>query len=216
MDYVLVKVSAYSILLAALFAVFRSRAIGRENHPFLLLVWVALLNEILTDIFIRYYHTNAVNSNIYVLVEALLILWQFHRWRVFKANRPYLLIATGLVLFWIGENLILSQLTRFNSYFRVAYSFLTVLLSIQIINQQIVAHQRSLLRNATFLICVGFALFYTYKIMVEIFWIYGLNSSRDFRSKVFFISDFVNIFSNIIFAIAILWMPRKREFMLQS
>jgi hypothetical protein len=216
MDYALVKVSAYSIVLAALIAAFRCRSVGRENHPFLVLMWVALLNELLSDIVIGYFHTNSVNSNIYVLVEALIVVWQFSRWRLFPGTRPYLWIAGLLAAFWIGENLVYSNLRVFNSYFRVVYALVIVLLSIQLVNKLIVAEQRSLLRNAIFLICLGFTLFYTYKIMVEIFWIYGLNASRDFRSKVFFISNFVNLFSNLIFAVAILWMPRKREFMLQS
>jgi hypothetical protein len=61
---------------------------------------------------------------------------------------------------------------------------------------------------------IGFIAFFTCKILIEIFWVYGLNSSRDFRVEVYRIMTFINLTVNLIYAITLIWMPAKREYTL--
>lgn len=91
---------------------------------------------------------------------------------------------------------------------------LIVLMSINMINRMLVDGKKKLIQNPLFLILIGFIVFFTYKALIEIFWVYGLNASRDFRLEVYRIMAYINLAVNIIYAIAVLWMPRKREFML--
>lgn len=82
------------------------------------------------------------------------------------------------------------------------------------INRIIITERKSLIRNPVFIICLAFIIYFTYKVLLEIFWLYGLNSSREFRVEVYNIFKYINLFANLIYALAILWIPRKREYML--
>ncbi|MCW3074977.1 MAG: hypothetical protein JWP69_2046 [Flaviaesturariibacter sp.] len=216
MGITLVNVSSYSIIGAVVFGLLRKSRIDPVHIPFLILIWVGFTNEIISDISIKYFRTNAVCSNIYVFVEALLIVWQFKNWRLFSKNFPYLIISLSFILLWLWESLLYSSIHQFLSYFRICYSFIVVLMAIQMVNKLIITEQKSLLKNSCFLICSGFIFYFTFKVLVEIFWLYGLTASKEFGNRIYEISIYINIFTNLIFALAILWMPRKREFMLQS
>jgi hypothetical protein len=182
-----------------------------------MLLWAGLLNEIINTIIISKGYSNAVNTNIYTLTEVLLILWFFYNFRVFRKRAIYFSILAGLILSaWIAENFVFSSIRSFSSYFIVFSYFIIVLLSISMINKVQAAERKGLLKNSKFIICTGFILFFTYALLVEIFWIYGLNASKSFRLEVYRIMAYVNLVVNLIYAIAVLWMPRKQESLLLS
>ena len=206
---------SYAIGIGAIIGLFRIRHIEQVYFPFILLLWVGLVNEILSTVLIQLIHNNAINSNIYVLAESLLILWFFEKLGLFKKNKYIFWVFFLLFLFgWIAENLILFSIRRFNPYFRIGYSFTIVLLSIHMINHLLANEHKRLLKNPVFLIMLGFIGFFTYKALIEIFWMYGLNSSKDFRVQVYRLMTFINLFVNLLFALAVLWIPRKREYIL--
>jgi hypothetical protein len=215
MIYSIVTGFSFSIGLAAIIGGLRYNRINPAYYPFLYCCWIGLMNECIS--FIESYkgHSNAINSNIYVLLEFILFIWQFYRWGFFGRHRywwPVPLIIIGGV--WIWENFFPYRLDRFSSYFRVLYSFSLVLMSISILNRQIVREKQHLLKNPIALICLGTIIYYTYKVLVEAFWLYGLNQGSNFRNNVYLILAFINLFTNLIFALAVLWMPKKLRFTL--
>jgi hypothetical protein len=213
---ILSQISGYSIFLAVLFSVIFIRFRNRTFFPFLLMLWIGMLNELISYSLIFKGHGSAINNNLYVLAESLLILWQFRRWGLFtRANHYYTFCALYLAG-WLVENLFFGKIFSVSSFFQIGYSFITVLMSIQMINQEIVSEKKSLLKNAVVLICFGFVIYFTYKVFVEIFWMYGLRESKDFRSKVYLIMVYINLFVNLIYALAVLWMPRKPQFIVRS
>jgi hypothetical protein len=213
MSFLLSAIWSLSIGIAAIIACWRFSVIHPVFRPFIFYVWLAFANEILSIILAKVIHTNAVNSNIYVLLESLLLVWQFRKWGLFER---YKIIFSGLlavlVLAWAFENFIFSSIFRFSSWFRIFYSFIIVLLSISLLNRLILREKGFLLKNPIAMICLTFIVYYTYKILVEIFWVYGLNENSIFRSKVYFILNYINLFSNLIYALAVLWMPTKHRF----
>jgi len=164
---------------------------------------------------IRSGRPNAANSNVFALLESQVICWQFYQWKLFERRQKlfYLLLA-GFFIIWLIENFVLSTLHQFNSYFIIIRAFVIVLMSISTINNLIVFEQGQLLKNAVFLICIGFIVYFTFSIMVETFWLYGLNQSKIFRNHIYEILAYINLLANLIYALAILWMPMKRKFIL--
>jgi len=216
MSFTLVDIFSYAVAIAALIGLARLFKIDRAYWPFILLLWVALLNEALGTFFIRVFHSNAVNSNIYVLLESLLLLWFFERVGLFQRKRRFFyFFLAAFTVGWVVENLIIFTITEFHSYFRVFYSFVIVLMSIDMINRLFSVEKKKLIKHPLFLILVGFIAYFTYKALVEIFWIYGLNAGREFRIEVYRIMVYVNLAVNLLYAIAVLWIPRKREYILQ-
>ena len=215
MNHFLVVIFSYSIIIAAIIGLIRFDKLDKAYIPFILLVWIGLLNEIISTISINIFRSNAVNSNIYVLLESILILWFFKNLKLFeKRRRLFSLIAIFYIIMWVADNFYISSLSQFSSYFGIGYSLITVLMSTQIINKLILEEKARLNKNAVFVIMIGFIVFFTYKALIEIFWVYGLNASTSFRLQVYRIMAYINLSVNLLFALAILWIPRKREYTL--
>jgi hypothetical protein len=215
MPYIYIVIFSFSIVIPAIIGWVRFKKINPTYYPFIICLWIGLINEIVSYVVSQYKISNALNSNVYVLAESLLINWQFRRWGIFERMKS--LFALIMILFigtWVVENFIISKITYFSSYFRIIYSFAISLMSISLINSLIVREKKQFLRNSMFLISIGFILYYTYKVLVEAFWIYGLNNSREFRNNVYLILAYINLIANFIYALAILWMPTKHRFSL--
>lgn len=210
-DFVLHILLNHSITLAAVIAFFRFKKIGQSFHPFVFFIWLGFANETLSLILIYTIRSNAVNSNVYVLIEYIMILWQFYKWNNSAIRNYYFFAALGLVI-WIADNLIINTIDGNNSLFRITYSFITVFFSIDQINKLIIYDRGGLIRSAAFQICIAFLIYYSCKTFVEVFNAFHLNISDVFSRRVFMPLYFINLLSNIIYAIAVLCIPSKREF----
>ena len=206
-----------SLAIPAIVAIVRFRVLEKVFYPFVFLIWIGMVNELISLLTIHFLRSTTINNNIYSLLEAFLITWQFKRWNLFK-NKDwfYYFIQIIFLITWIGEDLIFSSIHEFNSYFNIFHGLVTVLLSINIINLLISNEQGNLIKNSIFLICIAFILYFTYTILIEIFWIYGFNESGNFQINIYFILDFINLISNLIFAVALIWMPTKQKYILRS
>jgi hypothetical protein len=215
-DPVTAEILSFSIAIAAIFAIFRLKYVDSLFYPFLLLVFVALLTEIINVLSNHYFSSNAVPVNVYSLIESILITWQFKKWRLFKNNQLFVFLIALFVLAWCIEVFFISSIFVFITYFIVLTSFIFVLMSIQMINRLIVTTKNSLLRNASFLICLGFLIFFTYSTIVEVFWWYGLKGSDEFTNRIYDIVSIINLFVNLIFAVAVLFIPQKQRFIVHG
>ena len=215
MSHPVVFIFSLSILIASVIGWVRFKKIDPAYYPFLYCLWIGTLNEIVSYVLVANHQTTALNNNIYVLFEPVLLVWLFKNWGSFRRT-PQMFTAL-LILFpvlWIAENFFISTITHFTFYYRIFYSFVIVLLSIQIINRLIMTERKNILKNSIFLLCVGFVIYYTFSVLVQTFWLYGLNVSREFTLKVVFILLTINLFANLIYALAVLWMPTRHRFSL--
>lgn len=212
------QVISFSIAIGSVIGMVRFKKISPLYQPFLVLLWIGFANEILNKFLIYHLHTyNIVNTNIYCLLEALFIAWQFNRWKLFENNRTlYRILIAVIVVFWVINSFWIGSFTKnFSSFFFIFYAYVIVLMSISMVNKLIVQQKENLVKNAAFILSIAFIIFFTYQILVETFWWYGLNE-KNFRVEVYKILQFVNLFVNLIFALAVLCMPNKPKFILQS
>lgn len=204
-----------SIFIAAIIGWVRFRRIAPAFRPFIYCIWIGSVNEILSMTLPLAGYKIDLNNNIYVLLESGLVLWQVRQWEGFGSwHRLFPVVLASFGMVWITENFLISSITYTGSYFRLYYSFIIVILAIQVNNSLIISEKGLLLRNATFLVCTGFIIYFTYKVLIEIFWLYGLNSSPGFLVNVYSILIWINLFANIIYSFAILWMPAKQRFIM--
>lgn len=216
MSYTLVQIFTASVLIPTITGWVRFKKISPTYFPFLTVVLLALVNEAIGLIIPYFGHYNIIPSNIYCLFESLLITWQFKKWRLFYGSEKlfhFLMIV--FVGFFFYDAVFISRFVQFNSYCRILYSFAIVLMSISMINTLIIKEKSNLLKNSTFIICCAFTLFFTYTILVEAFWVYGVNPNSNFQGYVFNILVVINVLTNLLFAYAILWMPKRQAFSLQ-
>lgn len=187
---------------------FRRRFIPAIYHPFTILIWLGTANELVSLYMILHVNGNMFNSNIYVLLEYLLLLWQFKRWNSWRLVIPVLLFLIG-VLVWIVDNIIVHSLTTNNSLFRMIYSAIIMLLSIKQISKIITGETHHLLKNTQFLICMAFILYYTFKAYFESFNLFDVGISDQFFYWLWLVLNILNLIVNIIYSYAILWIKKK-------
>ena len=201
---------SFSIFLAGIISLFKYNKISKAYYPFIFCIWLACCNELLSAIIITNHHRTSVNNNIYVIIEALLITLLFKNFGIFKKSKLlFYCVTLGLLFCWIIETFIINNITISDIYFRIIYSFVIVLMSITTINEIIFTGRKN---NASFLLCIAFIIYFAFKVLVYAFWISNL--SRDFLSSIFSIMIYINFLTNLIYAVAVLWMPRKLEFSL--
>ena len=205
------------IIVPAIIGLGRFSKISKAYYPFIYCIWIGLVNEILSCSLMLNGHYNTVNSNIYMLLESILLTWQFKRWGLFQKKQWLLpLVMIVIAMAWILENFVFFSIHHFSSYFLITYSFIISLMSINNINKLIVSERKKLVRNPTFVLCVGFVIYYTFSVLSEVFYVYGLDGNPSIALKMHSIAVFTNFISIILYSFAILWMPSKQKFTLPS
>lgn len=216
MNSIIVDVSAYSIFLAILISILRFRMIGDAYYPFIYLLWIGGTNEILSAYLLSHNYYNVYNTNIYSLLEGLLLLWFFRNTSILdRVKMLFPFLITLFVATWSIDNFFIGHFgVRFNLYFNIIYGLSVVLISINIIND-ILMKDREILTSPKFLLCTGFVIYFTYRILVDAFLLYGQGIGDTFMSKVYEIHTWINLLCNLIYALAVLWMQRRQAFTLR-
>ena len=217
MTYVLSVILSLSIAFPAIAGAIRLKKINAVYYPFVYCIWLGLLNEMLGVFLAINGYSNAFNNNLYVLAESILFTWLFYKWGLpGHIKKLFTFIILIYVIVWIGETFLFGRMKHNVSFFRMMYAFIIVLLSIQGLYWQLILEKRNILKNSIFLICTGFIIYYTYKIIVGIFWLNGLRASLEFQLSINMIMAYINCFVNLIYGFAVLWMPTKHRFSLPS
>jgi hypothetical protein len=205
-----------SIFLPALIGLIRFRAIHRVYYPFLFCQWVGCVNEVLSHFLIILGHYTLVNNNIYVLFESFFLVWFFRELGVFRKQWQFPVLLLALAGVWVAENLIFGSISLYSRLFRIFYSFVLVFLSITTINKMLFSNRRRLLGDATFLLCLSFIIYFTYKALTCSFTFYDNLGGTLFLRNISRIMIYVNFVTNLLYALAVLWMPRKTKYLQPS
>jgi hypothetical protein len=180
-------------------------------YPLLSCFYFGLVITILGYFFKKPSYINTA-TNIYILSEFVLIIYQFHIWRAGFGNRVmFLLTAFGLLL-WVWTTFWLHSFSERNAVFRLYYSLIIVLCSIDLINK-LVYERIYLFRNWRFVLAMAFVIFYSYNIVVETFWLSKTLFSTPFLTNIFVIKVYINFVINIIYFIALLCIPKRKNFL---
>jgi len=217
MKYILNFFIGQSILLPLIAGLVRIRRINGMYQPFFILIATGFLTEIISFISIRWiWKSNAIPSNIDALLELSIIIWQFYIWHPTKQRRwVFYSIWIICALCWVTENIAFGKITTFSPYFRFLAAFVIVLLSVNKINFMITHDNRNLFRSPAFLICIGFIIYFIYKILYEWSFQVSMDSSTEIARTIVFWMAYINVLTNIIYAIALLLIPAPQKFTLR-
>jgi len=218
MTPLLANILSLSICIAGIIAVARFDKISKIYQPFLYLVLVCCLYEIADSILLATGIGSKMNiyniiDNIYNLLLFLLTLSFLKNFAHFKRYElTYGLAAISLSIVWVIEIFTSGQIYDTHIYFSIISSFVIVLLSINTINILIATINRRLIADPIFIICLAFIIKFTYNALVAVFWLYGLNKNRELLVAVVSIIFYISFIANILYAIAILMMPKKEPY----
>lgn len=207
-----------SIVFAVIIGVIRFRKINPSYYPFIYRVSLSLVVELVRRVLLLQNNSNAATlvTNLFSLADFLCFAWLFHNWGLFKRNRRFFLATiVFFILAWVVASY--ASPRHFfspNLYFRILYSFALIFFSVTTLNSLIINTRGGMLKNAKFWICIGIIIFYTLFIIICATQLSVLreNVSKDFQRKFYDIMVFCNLFVNLLYAGAALWIPRKKVF----
>ena len=188
---------ALTIFIPGVLGILKFNYIRRVYRPFIYLIWIGCANEIISIYCAFRFHNNIANNIVYTFTESIFLLWFFKELEIFRGRKHFL-----------------NFLTQYACYFDAIYAFCIVMFSVDVINR-ILLTETHILKNPTFLICVSLIIFFSFQIVERMFWVYGLKYSVEFRRGVQHITIVVNLLSNFIYGLSVLWMQKKRVFTLQ-
>lgn len=212
-SFVVNIISSLSIILPAVLILCRWRKIAPAYHPFAILLWIGTINELISLVMILNHHPNMFNSNIYVLLEYALLIRLFMQWNRWNYSLPALLLITGIVI-WIIDNIWWHSITSDNSFFRMMYSSTIVLFSMFQCGKIVMHETRRLYRNAQFVICLTFVIYYTFKTFFESYNLLNEGISEQFFYRLWLVLNIVNLFANLSYFYAILCIKKRMPFTL--
>ncbi len=203
-----------SIVFPTVAALCRIKSIQTVDYPFLICLLIGTITEIVSFWLTKCGYPNTVIGNIYVLLESLLLVYQFYKWQINEKRKQYFyLLVLTLFAVWIYTGFIYKPWFYTNSYYRILYSLIIVVLSVDYVNRIVLEETGSMIKNYRFIICTGFILFYTLNILVETFYIYDTGAKTDYSNSLFNIKSWFNFFINLLYLLAVIWIPRKKIFM---
>jgi hypothetical protein len=203
-----------TIVFPLIIGLIRFNTIDKSYRPIIVYIMVGFITEITSFISIQLYKSNIVVSNVFSLAEWLLIVWQFVAWGFFTKSKKGLgALCLVVVMVWVTENIVFQNLNKnFSPYFSVLYYFIIVLMSVNIINYTIIYENKNLFRNARFLICLSFIIFFIYRLLFDWAWQYSQKMGyKDFNNLLTASFGYVNMLENVIFAFAILFFPTRKS-----
>jgi hypothetical protein len=204
------------IAIPAIIGLVRYRTMNPLFHPFVWICCALTLNETVKFILIQNGINSLISYNIALPIICCLYILQFKKWGLFAGREKWLLVLIpALLILWVADHFLINGIKIHSRtyYFRVCYSLLLVLMSVNTINQLIVSEKHSLLLNSSFLICACLVIYYTYRILVDAF---SLNKmSPEFLGQLGNFNRYLLIGLNLIFVLAALWIPRKKNFTLR-
>jgi hypothetical protein len=217
MDDTLRFIFSLSIGFAVIIGIVRFRRIDSAYYPFIYNIIVALLVEILNRILTVRGHPSAFVFvlNVFSYIDFFLFLWLFHNWGLFHRKKSTFIITAGIFfLIWLLEGVLKTGFVKLNLYFFMLYAFALIFFSVSTFNKVVVHERSSIFRNPKFWICLGIIIFYPFFILTVTTGIslFRNNVSVQFRRDLQAISVFSNFLVNILYAVAVIWIPRKKNF----
>jgi len=204
-----------TISLAAITGSLRWGKIDPSNRPIIVAWWIVVITETIQYLLINLGMYSNLVYNLYMVPLSAMLLFQFNKWGIL-GKRLMLAIFLILIAIWIADYFIINgyMLTTRRFIHRLMFNLVVVMLAVTSINKQIMSERRVLLTNSRFLICVGLTIYYTYRVLVDAFWLYGL--SNEFTTILASFNRYLLQFYYLILFLAALWIPRKKNYILPS
>ncbi len=203
------------MFISLVFLYIRRKNIDQLFLPFAVFICVAFLGQMIIELVIASGQHSAVYANCYVLVEFPVFLWMFYRW---SSHKNALLFVTLFVLglfIWVYDNFIFSSITITTSIYRIYYSLVLILCSINQTNKILFSDHGSLWKNAIFMVSSISIVYYSFRVFIESMFFFQAEMSNEFMRQVFLIMIIVNFFAHLIYTLAILCIPARKEFTLR-
>lgn len=206
-----------SIIFALIIGIVRFRKVDPAYYPFLYDVAAAFFIEIVVQLLMQNGLSKGLvaSLNVYSFIDFFLFAWLFHNWRLFNRNRKtFTYIIAAYFIAWLVITFFIGSITTTNYYFRILYSFTLIFFSVSTFNKVVVNDRSSIFKNPKFWICLGIIIFYALYVLVCVtrYTVFKHHVSKEFKARLQEINVYSNLLVNLLYAVAVLWIPRKKNF----
>ncbi len=193
-------------------SIFKSKNKIKSIFPFYIFAIVAEANDLISQVTMRVIQTNSINSNIYVLISSIIMIYQLQVWNTKKfTNFTYLASYIAVILIWSIENLILSNLFTFNIYNRIIIYLIIISHCLILLNPFSLTNYSRNKNEIIFTITAILVVKYSIYVVSETVWINSALLSTSFQVFIFNIIVFSNPIINLLLAKTVLWMPKRPD-----
>lgn len=203
------------IFISLLFLYQRRKRVGQLYLPLAIYSIVAFLGELVITIAIESGQESAVYANVYVLIEFPIFLWIYYTWSSQKNALLFILLFIVGLFVWVYDNFIFGSITTFTSIYRIYYSTVLILCSINQINKILFSDHGSLWKNTIFMVSMISIVYYSFRVFIESMFFFQTEMTNQFMRNVYMIMLIVNFFTHLIYTLAILCIPARKEFTLR-
>lgn len=214
-----------SIVLAAVPGLVKYKRMDQTFHPFVYYCCLAVVTETVVYMLgaTGYKFLIGTVYNVFAIAEFCLLTQLFYNWGLFRRNTRSLYIILALVIVLFSGALLFRGLLKVNRMGKIITSLSIILFSITAFNKIVLTERTNILKNAKFWICAGCIIFFTYYLLVnteqavfphDAMMNQALPDQQpvdSLQNNVWTIQVISNVFVNLIFAVAVLWIPRKKH-----
>lgn len=218
MSSLLSDISAYIAILPVSVLLVKRKTTPRACFPLGMYVVLSLFNEVWADLAIRlgYYPLSRPVGNLYSLAEPILLIWQFKKWKLFVGkNWLYRAILASIVLLWLGLVVFDAGIQSIISWYQIILCFVVTLVALANLHFIFVQNRSNFLKSPNFIVTAACIFFFSYRLVHEMFYMYGLDKDLDFLREVYVIFLINNIIYTLLLAYALLWTDRKQPYLLR-
>lgn len=204
-----------SIGIAVIIGIVRFRRIDPSYYPFIFNCSAALLIELLHRVLMETGHPKLFIFllNTFSYVDFFLFTWLFHNWGLFNRKKTTFIVIAGIFfIIWVATNAIDTGFVKLNLYFFIVYSFALIFFSVSTFNRMVVHERSSIFKNPKFWICLGIIIFYSFFVVWSSTGFSFHKTSNEFRRGLQAINVYSNLLVNLLYAVAVIWIPRKKNF----
>lgn len=202
-------------ILSIVFLYLYRKSIDQLFLPFAVFTGLAFLGDVIIKLVIASGQHSAVYANCYVLIEFPVFLWMYYTWSSKKNVLLFVLLFIIGLLVWIYDNFIYSSITITTSVYRIYYSIVLIFCSVNQTNKIIFSDQDNIWKDTIFIVSVVSIVYYSFRAFIESMFFFQTEMSNQFMRDVYLIMMFVNFFSHLIYTLAILCIPTRKEFTLR-
>jgi len=177
-----------------------------------MLLAIGVFNDILSLWLMYSGHSNSANGNIYVLIDMVLIFWLIKLLSKTRTNYFLIIIMILGIAIWILDNLILHTVYQNNSLFRMCASAFIVVICLEKLGDITLFNGPDRVIRTEVLILAGLLAYYGFKTFIECFHVFQMHVSKSFYISFWVILAMIRIITYILFSLAILWAPKRTEF----
>jgi hypothetical protein len=203
-----------SIVFSVIIGIVRWRIIDVTYYPFIYNIVVVLLVEIINGT-----HAYSVATvellNIFSIIDFCLFAWLFHNWGLFNRNKKWFLVTiVAAIAVWLYITFFATGFSKINNPFLLIYSAALIIFSVTTFNKIVVQERKNIFTNAKFWICIGIIIFYSFFIVTRATDMSAglfLTISQPFLRSLQKINNYSNVLVNLLYAVAVIWIPKKKN-----